>query len=213
MCKGYWCCYFSFLEDVAELADDEVGRLVKALTEYAISGVAPTLTGNERFLFPTLKARIDRDFARYEARCEANRKAIMTRWHSDESDGIQSNTNEYECIRTDTKDTKNKKKNKNKKNDIYTPHGAYGWVKLTDDQFQKLVADLGAEEVERCIQYIDESAQSSNNKNKWKDWNLVVRRCSREGWGRPRQTKQSGWGKTNKDSIDYDSFLKEYSVL
>lgn len=63
-------------------------------------------------------------------------------------------------------------------------YGEYGWVLLTDDQHERLVNDLGAEELQRCIQYVDESAQSSGNKNRWKDWNLVIRRCSREGWGR-----------------------------
>ena len=62
-------------------------------------------------------------------------------------------------------------------------HGQYGWVKLTDAQYAKLKADLGDAEVERCIAYIDESAQSTGNKNKWKDWNLTVRKCSRDGWG------------------------------
>ncbi len=63
-------------------------------------------------------------------------------------------------------------------------YGEYGWVLLTDKQHACLLADLGAEELSRCIKYIDESAQSNGNKNKWRDWNLVIRRCSREGWGR-----------------------------
>lgn len=62
-------------------------------------------------------------------------------------------------------------------------HGVYGWVQLTADEYARLVADFGEGEAERCIAYVDESAQSSGNKNKWKDWNLVVRRCHRDGWG------------------------------
>lgn len=65
-------------------------------------------------------------------------------------------------------------------------YGDYGWVKLTDAQYEKLANDLGVDELKRCIQYIDESAQSTGNKNKWKDWNLVIRRCSREGWGKSK---------------------------
>lgn len=61
-------------------------------------------------------------------------------------------------------------------------HGQYGWVKLTDEEYTRLVNDLGAEEVERCIAYVDESAQSNGNKNRWKDWNLTVRKCHRDGW-------------------------------
>lgn len=62
-------------------------------------------------------------------------------------------------------------------------HGEYGWVKLTDAQYVKLTEDLGAEETARCIAHVDQSAQSTGNKNHWRDWYLVVRRCSREGWG------------------------------
>lgn len=62
-------------------------------------------------------------------------------------------------------------------------HGEYGWVLLTDEQYARLLADFGEEEVRRCITYIDESAQSTGNKNHWKDWNVVVRKCSKNGWG------------------------------
>lgn len=59
-------------------------------------------------------------------------------------------------------------------------------MRLTDDEHSRLECDLGAGELARCISYVDESAQGNGNKNRWKDWNLVIRRCSREGWGRNR---------------------------
>lgn len=62
-------------------------------------------------------------------------------------------------------------------------HGANGWVLLTDEQYQKLLRYMGAAELERCINYVDESAQITRNKNGWKDWNLVLRKCHREQWG------------------------------
>ena len=62
-------------------------------------------------------------------------------------------------------------------------YGTYGWVQLADGEYTRLLNDLGEDELMRCITYLDESAQSNGNKNKWKDWNLVVRRCSRERWG------------------------------
>lgn len=61
--------------------------------------------------------------------------------------------------------------------------GTYGWVKLSDEEYSRLLNELGQAELERCIQYLDESAQSNGNKNKWRDWNLVIRRCHRGGWG------------------------------
>ena len=71
-------------------------------------------------------------------------------------------------------------------------HGQYGWVKLTDSDYSRLLNDLGQAEVERCIAYIDESAQATGNKNRWRDWNLVIRRCHRDGWGLSQQQKSGG---------------------
>lgn len=65
--------------------------------------------------------------------------------------------------------------------------GEFGWVKMTDAQYERLVKDFGQEEVKRSIAYVDESAQQTGNKNKWKDWYLTVRKCCREKWGMNRQ--------------------------
>ena len=70
--------------------------------------------------------------------------------------------------------------------------GEYGWVKLTDEEFDRLRHEVGDEELQRCIAYIDESAQATGNKNKWKDWNLVIRKCSRNGWGLSRRPPPGG---------------------
>lgn len=72
--------------------------------------------------------------------------------------------------------------------------GEYGWVKLTEEEHNRLVSEYGLSEVQRAIAYIDESAQSTGNKNKWKDWNLVVRKCIRDGWGKRQQQQQSTGG-------------------
>ena len=62
-------------------------------------------------------------------------------------------------------------------------YGEHGRVKLSQEEHDRLVRDYGQAETERCIAYVDEIAQSTNNKPGWKDWNLVVRRCHRDGWG------------------------------
>lgn len=59
----------------------------------------------------------------------------------------------------------------------------YGWVKLTDAEYERLCRDLGEAEATYWIRLVDELAQSTYNKNGWKDWNLTVRRAAREKWG------------------------------
>lgn len=71
--------------------------------------------------------------------------------------------------------------------------GEFGWVKLTGDEYNRLLNDLGEAEAKRCIAYVDESAQTTRNKNKWRDWNLVVRKCHKQGWGLNQQKKAESY--------------------
>lgn len=75
-------------------------------------------------------------------------------------------------------------------------YGEHGRVKLSQEEYDRLVRDYGQAEAERCIDYVDELAQSTNNRPGWKDWNLVVRRCHRDGWG----SKGRNAGKNSQDS-------------
>ena len=75
--------------------------------------------------------------------------------------------------------------------------GEFGWVKLSDAEYNRLLNDLGEAEVKRCIAYVDESAQTTGNKNGWRDWNLVVRKCHKQSWGldqgnKPKHSKKNG---------------------
>lgn len=87
-------------------------------------------------------------------------------------------------------------------------HGQYQWVKLTDEEYSRLLADLGEAELARCIAYVDEAAQSTGNKNKWKDWNLTLRKCHRDGWGLDRRANRSA-----SAPRDYSSLKNSFSSL
>ena len=87
-------------------------------------------------------------------------------------------------------------------------HGQYQWVKLTGEEYSRLLADLGEAELARCIAYVDEAAQSTGNKNKWKDWNLTIRKCHRDGWGLDRRANRSA-----SAPRDYSSLKGSFSGL
>lgn len=80
-------------------------------------------------------------------------------------------------------------------------YGQYGWVRLTDEEYERLSKDLGPQELERCIVYVDESAQGNGNKNKWKDWNLIIRKCNRQCWGIERGIQTKGAGNVAMDDL------------
>lgn len=87
-------------------------------------------------------------------------------------------------------------------------YGEYGWVKLTDKVYCSLVSELGQNEVDRCIAYVDECAELTQNKNKWKNWAIVIRRCSRAGWGKTQGQQNRQKLKTDADYAGGD-FLSE----
>lgn len=107
MAREYFCAYYSYLESMSALTDDEKGRLFSACLVYASTGEQVPLSGNERFLFPTFKSQIDRDQKQYDEVCRKRAENIRKRWHPD-------NTSEYKCIQSHTNDTKTKEKEKEK---------------------------------------------------------------------------------------------------
>ncbi|MCL2815983.1 MAG: DUF6291 domain-containing protein [Oscillospiraceae bacterium] len=62
-------------------------------------------------------------------------------------------------------------------------YGEYGWVTLSDDERERLIRDYGEDIVAYYVKYVDEAAQGTKNKNKWRDWNLVIRKAIRDKWG------------------------------
>lgn len=74
--------------------------------------------------------------------------------------------------------------------------GTYGRIHLTDKQYQKLIEDFSKEVVDTKINQLDEYVEMNNNKNKYKNFNLVLRKAIRENWFENNNVKQQ---KTNRE--------------
>lgn len=107
MKNDYIKLFTDFLEKVEFLSDAECGRLVKALLLYKRDGRLPDIRGNEKILFPTFRAQIDRENEAYRAVCEKNSKNASMRWHTSACDRVPD----------DTKNAKNKEQRVKKKED------------------------------------------------------------------------------------------------
>ena len=66
--------YDSWKKETAALTDEEKGRLMDELIDYLVTGQERMPEGNERFLYPTLIDRIQRENETHERRIE-ERKA------------------------------------------------------------------------------------------------------------------------------------------
>lgn len=91
-----------------------------------------------------------------------------------------------------------KKETKKETKNIY---GGYGRIKLTKKQYEKLCEDFTKEFIDRQIEFLDEYVQSNNNKNKYSDFNLVLRKSIREQWFKNKQEKKTQQ-ELNKEIIE-----------
>lgn len=84
----------------------------------------------------------------------------------------------------------NTNNNKNTKKEIYKEkYGTYGRVKLTIDEYMRLVNEFGEDFIKQQIEYLDEYIEINNNKNKYTNFNLVLRKSIRENWFRSSNKK------------------------
>lgn len=194
--------YESFYKAVKRIKDPESrAQAYDAICAYALYGQEPNLDSFSDFsaiAFELVKPNLDSSRKKAEngkaggskkqnkSKKEANKKQEQT--ENEKENKIEKEKEnkieiEKECEYNNTPIIEKVEKIK---------FGEYGWVKLKPEDYSRLISDYGESEVKRAIRYIDESSQSSGNKNKWKDWNLVVRRCIREGWGARQKQKDNG---------------------
>ena len=78
--------FVDWLDAIEPLGDAERGRLFTSLLEYARTGAVPQLNGNERFIFPMMRAQVARDISTMESTSENRGKRKNTSNKSDLSD-------------------------------------------------------------------------------------------------------------------------------
>lgn len=202
----------------AGLTHEEIGELFVGMMEYHFENKAPAFTGAGKCVWPFIKPDLDQAKAKYAASVVNGAKGGKRKPSTNPAEpngnpgvtqGIPS-TNPAEPMSmtmsktmTSLSSSEDRESTPAPAKQTRTPRGAFGWVRLTDDEYNRLLNDLGEDEVKRCIAYVDESAQTTGNKNKWRDWNLVVRKCSRQGWGLP-QGRQGINANTGPRQMDED---------
>lgn len=192
--------YESFYKAVKRIKDPESrAQTYDAICAYALYGQEPNLDSFSDFsaiAFELIKPNLDSSRKKAE-----NGKAGGSKKQNKSKKEANKKQEQIESEKEKEKEKENKIEIEKECEYNNTPiiekvekikFGEYGWVKLKPEDYSRLISDYGESEVKRAIRYIDESSQSSGNKNKWKDWNLVVRRCIREGWGARQKQKDNG---------------------
>lgn len=185
-----WDRHLEMFEEAA-LEYEEVGLLVMAMLKYQFKGLLPEEIPKQLVPFWVLLRR-DADYTRNQYQiCVENGKKGGRPKSRTSKEKTQANpskpltitqtesvsesiTESISATQTDSSDVCI--------SDEKTAFGEFGWVMLSHDEYQKLLQLMGYEELNRCITYMDEAAQSTNNHRHWKDWYLMVRRCYQKKW-------------------------------
>ena len=200
------------LVDVLELKDAEAGKLFKAILSYVDTGQAVKLPSRADVIFGFIRRRLDRDQIKYEAMCKKRSEA--GKLGAQKTNGQRSANADKRAANSADRDPEpdrvpepDRDPEPEREPEPGPPgqgapaeaekrlsFGSYGWIRLTGQEHEALKAELGLTELNRCIRYVDELAQSTGNKNRWQDWRLVLSRCSREGWGCRGKQESVPWG-------------------
>ena len=169
---NYVCLYISYLESLSPFSDEEIGRMVKAMLAYATTGEAQQFDGNERFIWPTLKAQIDRDEAAYKERSEKNRANGVKGGIPTKNRSVISVTEWFleEPKKAKEKEKEKEKEKKKEKESIEADkpptrhkYGSYKNVLFTDEEYSKLQSEYPtdySERIERLSEYIASTGKS-----------------------------------------------------
>lgn len=223
-----------------KLSDEGAGRVFKAAARYFLEETEPEEVGGfecaERIVYDLLQEDILKSLKKHQRTVARNRRIASSRRGAPLPDAVaeddavplvttgddshlternQTELNRTELNQTELNQTELNQTEQKRESTAAVPpthaHGDYGWVKLTEAQYAQLLRELGEQELLRCIRYVDESAQQTGNKNKWRDWNLVLRKCSREGWGR-RKNNDKGGHLANAGQSEKRRFSFRYDV-
>lgn len=148
--------YRSFYNAISTLSDEQQLSIYRAIVEKALNGIEPELAGTAKGMYELIKPQIEANQRRYENGCKGgaplgNQNARKTTKKQPKTTKKQPNDN--------VNDNNNENNNDNV-NDIYleskkTYGKEFGKVKLTDEEYAKLVERLGQDSTEEYINRLD----------------------------------------------------------
>lgn len=191
--------FVDYLDAIEPLGDAERGRLFTSLLTYARTGEAPQLGGNERFLFPMMRAQLDRDIAAMAGVSEARSKAAKASKSSKSSKCEQMQQMQANAANAD-KSSKDKDKDKDKDDDK-KGNGARE-ARFTPPSVEEVAAYcLERENNVDASRFVDfySSKGWMVGKSKMKDWKAAVRNWERSRDAKATPAKKPGYNVQHHD--------------
>ena len=188
--------FVDYLDAIEPLGDAERGRLFTSLLTYARTGEAPQLGGNERFLFPMMRAQLDRDIAAMAGVSEARSKAAKA---SKSSKCEQMQQMQANAANAD-KSSKDKDKDKDKDDDK-KGNGARE-ARFTPPSVEEVAAYCrergNGVDASRFVDFYSSKGWMVG-KTKMKDWQAAVRNWERNSDAKATPAKKPGYNVQHHD--------------
>ena len=190
---AYIKLFVDYLDAIEPLGDAERGRLFTSLLEYARTGEAPQLGGNERFLFPMMRAQIDRDNVAMTGLSEARSKAGKIGAEAKQANaGFAKQNKQMPNLpsKSSYDKDKDKDKDKEKKNISFPPDGVKDSARAHRPTVEEVAAYCrergNSVDAERFVDFYASKGWKVGNQP-MKDWKACVRTWERRE-DKPKQT-------------------------
>ena len=175
----YVCLYMSYLQSLSPFTDEERGRIVMAMLNYAATGELPQFEGNERFIWPSMQAQIDRDIETYQAKCARNKANGSKGGRPSKNPTVIPQTERFfEKPKKPKEKKKEKEKEKEREKDNIgadKPPTRHRFIPPTVDEVRSYCTEKGyAVDPERFVDFYTSNGWRGG-KNPMKDWKASVR--------------------------------------
>ena len=188
--------FVDYLDAIEPLGDAERGRLFTSLLTYARTGEAPQLGGNERFLFPMMRAQLDRDIAAMAGVSEARSKAAKASKSSKCEQMQQMQANAANADKSSKDKDKDKDKDDDKKGNCARE------ARFTPPSVEEVAAYCqergNGVDAARFVDFYSSKGWMVG-KSRMKDWKAAVRNWERSRDEKATPTKKPGYNVQHHD--------------
>jgi hypothetical protein len=175
----YVCLYARYLQTLAPFSDEERGRIMTAMLIYSTTGESPAFDGNERFIWPTIQAQIDRDAAAYQEKCEKNRANGAKGGRPPKNQMVIPETERF-LEKPKKANTKTNRNTKSNDMEADKPPNRHKFFSPTVDEVKKYCQEQGySVDAERFVDHYESNGWMVG-RTKMKDWKAAVRNWSRK---------------------------------
>ena len=192
-------CYASneYFSKFCQVTETTISTAIKKLIEEGYIEVIK-FDGRHRYLKSNL------DFKKFKGRLKKTSRQTLK--------NLKADFKNFNAININNNIDNNINNNINNK---YIKFGDYKRIKLTQQQYDKLIKDYNKEFIDYQIKKLDEYVESNNNKNKYSNFNLVLRKAIRENWFKvnniPNWFDKDNFKESTKEEIkELESLLEEY---